>query len=401
MVDVTRVLVGLDEYEVLDAVDSDGGELVVTVQVARGEAPCPRCGVFSGRVKQRRIQRVRDALSFGRPTVLCWVKRRFRCDTPGCAGSFTESTTQVPPRARLTQRLRAAIARAARDRSTVAVAVDHRVSWWTAWRAIATAARALLAARPAAPPRHLGVDETTFRRPGRFMTGLVDLGSGRLWDLFEGRSKAVLAERLRLLGDDVVAIESVVIDPYAGYKAAVRELAPAAVRVADRLHIERLAAQALTDCRCRLQQQLTGHRGRTGDPLYAVRRDLIRARERLTGRARARLAAAFAADRSDELHCAWTLKEMLRDLYDADTRADAEAALDDWHRWAQVYDVAECNRLAKTLRAWQPELLAFFDTRLTNGRTEGRNLIVKQVKRQGFGYRNPDNYRLRVLYRCA
>jgi transposase len=34
------------------------------------------------------------------------------------------------------------------------------------------------------------------------------------------------------------------------------------------------------------------------------------------------------------------------------------------------------------------------------GQTEGRTLIIKQVKRQGFGYRNPDNYRLRVLYRC-
>jgi hypothetical protein len=44
----------------------------------------------------------------------------------------------------------------------------------------------------------------------------------------------VLAEPLRLLGDDVVAIESVVIDPYAGYKAAVCELAAGAVRVADR-----------------------------------------------------------------------------------------------------------------------------------------------------------------------
>ena len=59
------------------------------------------------------------------------------------------------------------------------------------------------------------------------------------------------------------------------------------------------------------------------------------------------------------------------------------------------------NRLAGTLRQWETEILAYFDTGLTNGATEGRNLIVKQVKRQGFGYTNADNYRLRVLYRCA
>ena len=58
-------------------------------------------------------------------------------------------------------------------------------------------------------------------------------------------------------------------------------------------------------------------------------------------------------------------------------------------------------RLAGTLSQWETEILAYFDTGLTNGATEGRNLIIKQVKRQGFGYTNPHNYRLRVLYRCA
>ena len=114
------------------------------------------------------------------------------------------------------------------------------------------------------------------------MTGLVDLDTSRLWDLIEGRSKNVLVSRLQLLGESVRDIEAVVIDPYAGYKAAVRDLAPHATRVADRFHIERLAAQALTEVRCRRQQDICGHRGRRGDPLWAVRRDLLGAREHLT-----------------------------------------------------------------------------------------------------------------------
>ena len=59
------------------------------------------------------------------------------------------------------------------------------------------------------------------------------------------------------------------------------------------------------------------------------------------------------------------------------------------------------RRLARTLRSWEPELLAYFDSRLTNGPTEGTNRIIKAVKRQGFGYTNAENYRWRVLYRCA
>src|SRR4051812_1686027 len=100
----------------MEAVERDDGVLEVHVEVARSEAPCPRCGTFTDRVKQRWCQRLRDGLSFERPTELVWHKRRFRCDTPGCRPTFTESTAQVPPRARLTTRLREALGRAGRTR---------------------------------------------------------------------------------------------------------------------------------------------------------------------------------------------------------------------------------------------------------------------------------------------
>ena len=225
--DVTRVLVGLGEYRVVDAVEDGDGVLVVTVEVPRAEAPCPDCGVFSGRVKQRRTQQVRDGLCFERPTVLVWHKRRFRCDTPDCRATFTESTAQVPSRARVTTRLRQAVGVDGRTRSTAEVATRFGVGWWTAWRAIAAAAAAHIEALPPGPPGRLGLDETTFRRPQRFATGIVNLDTGRLWDLVPGRSKSVVTQRLRALPPAALSdIADVVIDPFAGYKAAVRDLAP-------------------------------------------------------------------------------------------------------------------------------------------------------------------------------
>ena len=132
-----------------------------------------------------------------------------------------------------------------------------------------------------------------------------------------------------------------------------------------------------------------------------MRRDLLRARENLTDAAWERLQVVFRADCWDELECAWTLKEMLADLYTSADRPTADAALADWHHHAAAFDVAETNRLARTLRVWQPELLAYFDRQLTNGPTEGTNRIIKAVKRQGFGYTNTENYRHLVLYRFA
>ena len=125
--EAVRVLVGLDEFVVTGAFERDDGVLEVMVRARREQAACPRCGTFSGRVKQRRTQRVRDLHSFPRPVVLVWDKRSFRCDTPGCVKTFTESTAQVPARKRLTERLRRGVAAAALDRSTAAVARSFRV----------------------------------------------------------------------------------------------------------------------------------------------------------------------------------------------------------------------------------------------------------------------------------
>ena len=64
------VLVGLDEFEVLAARQRGDGVLEVEVRCRRAEAACPRCGMFSSRLKQRRVQRVRDLHCFARAVVL-------------------------------------------------------------------------------------------------------------------------------------------------------------------------------------------------------------------------------------------------------------------------------------------------------------------------------------------
>ena len=61
----------------------------------------------------------------------------------------------------------------------------------------------------------------------------------------------------------------------------------------------------------------------------------------------------------------------------------------------------ELIRLSRTVRPWQPQVLAWHATALTNGPTEAVNLLVKKVKRVGHGFRNFENYRLRLLLHCG
>jgi transposase len=99
---------------------------------------------------------------------------------------------------------------------------------------------------------------------------------------------------------------------------------------------------------------------------------------------------------------AWQGKELLRAIYAASDLAHARAALERFYRWSDGVEVAELSRLACTVRAWEAEILAFHATDgCSNGPTEAVNLLIKNVKRVGRGFRNFANYRLRLLLHCG
>ncbi len=77
---------------------------------------------------------------------------------------------------------------------------------------------------------------------------------------------------------------------------------------------------------------------------------------------------------------------------------EAERALDDAIDWCTTPGAStELRRLVKTLRRWREQILAHHHTGASNGPVEAANLMIKQVKRSGRGFRNFDNYRLRIL----
>lgn len=86
------------------------------------------------------------------------------------------------------------------------------------------------------------------------------------------------------------------MDGFAGYHSAAAKAMPEARTVMDPFHVVHLAADKLTVCRQRIQQATTGHRGRTGDPLYGIRRTLNTRAELLTDKQKVRLFKAFTAN---------------------------------------------------------------------------------------------------------
>ncbi|MCB1030660.1 MAG: ISL3 family transposase [Acidimicrobiales bacterium] len=405
--DLTRVLSGLWEYTVCDASETSDG-LVVEVIATRLDAPCPVCGTLSDRVKSYRISTVVDSSCFGRRCRLLVRRRAFRCVNAGCERkSFTEATSEVPRRARVTTRCRVQMGVAGRDCSTASVAAEFAVSWPTACKAIKAQAEQVIAQRPKTPPRRLGIDETRFWWKVPWLTGLVDLDTGELVEVIEGRTSKTVTDWLETLSDnDQQQIKVVVCDPHAGYRHAITTSLEQATVVVDRFHVAMLANKAVTDVRRRRIWEQQDRRGRKIDPGWRARKDLCRRVENVTDNGWSRIIAAMQADTGTDsiegdLAWTWAAKEHLTTIYDSSlNRAHAHRQLLWWYSYVADHPVPELVRLATTISKWENEFLAYFDTRATNGVTEGLNRIIKHVKRLGFGYQNTDNYRLKILYRC-
>jgi transposase len=228
------------------------------------------------------------------------------------------------------------------------------------------------------------------------------LRSRRLLDMVDGRSKMVFKTWLNRQSTTFRAgIEVVAMDGFTGFKTAVAETVPDAVAVMDPFHVVALAGDALERCRQRVQQQTRGHRGRTGDALYGIRRVLRTGSDLLTDRQRQRLTAVFATEQHVEVEATWGVYQRIVAAYRNHDRAAAETEL---KRIIATITAAvptaltELIRLGRTLERRAADVLAYFDRAGTsNGPTEAINGRLEHLRGSPLGFRNLTNYIARSL----
>ena len=408
------VMLGLAGFRLL-AVSEYEGELEQAVETTATEDFCRGCGVVA-RPHARRPVRVRDLPSGGRPVTIIWLKRVWRCVEAGCpAATWSETSASIRPRRSMTERARVeACRRVGQDGHDVAaVAAEFGVGWHTVMRAVREHG-APLVEDPArlAGVHAVGVDETAFlaanaRRHTRFVTGIIDLSTrpARLLDVVEDRTgNAVSAWVSGRAPAWRERVKVAALDPFRGYATALSTSLPHATRVLDAFHVTRLGLAAMDEVRRRVQRETFGHRGHRDDPLYRIRRLLRRAPETLTARGWDRLLAGLEdGDPHGEVAQAYMAAHELRDIYRrSHDLTEAKRRLHDVLQRCAFADIPELERLGRTLDSWREELLAYFTTGgVSNGPTEAVNLLIKRIKRIGFGFRNFDNYRRRLLLHCG
>ena len=416
------VLVGLEGLHVIGVDRDDGGWLVVEVESEPTPMGCPACGVVAhshGRVLVRLV----DAPAMGRPVRIFWRKRRWVCPDPGCpVGTFVEQDDRIAaPRSSLTTRAcRWAIEQIRREHASVN---GIRRQLGTGWRTVWDSIRPLLQAMDADPARFegvtiLGVDEHVWHhvstkpfeaggRGPKELTGMVDLTRdahgrtrARLLDLVPGRSGQAYKTWLTERGDAFRAgVQIATLDPFRGYKNAIDDQLEDARAVLDAFHVVKLATGVIDEVRRRVQQDIHGHRGRRDDPLYRIRNILRAGEEHLTDRQRARLDTAWTADeRHVEVELAWRCAQQVRSAYHQDSPAAGRKIAEKILQSFTSCPIPEVARLGRTLKQWRTEYLGYFDTNgASNGGTEAVNGLIELHRRVARGFRNRDNYRLRML----
>ena len=144
-----------------------------------------------------------------------------------------------------------------------------------------------------------------------------------------------------------------------------------------------------------------GHRGRSDDPLYGIRRVARTRAGLLTKKQQHRLAKVFADQRHVAFETTWSVYQDVIDAYQADQPAEGKkimTRLIDSLRTGVPTGLDELRTLGRTLNRLRDDILAFFDHPGTsNGPTEAVNGLLEHLRGTARGFRSLVNYVARCL----
>ena len=92
-----------------------------------------------------------------------------------------------------------------------------------------------------------------------------------------------------------------------------------------------------------------------------------------------------------------TVYEDLGQLWKQDTKEEAAEFLTDWIARVRATGIPQLTAAAQTFQDHQEGILAYYDYRITTGPLEGINNKIKTLKRQAYGFRDLEFFKLRIL----
>lgn len=354
---------------------------------------CPKCATECRTIYDHRTVRVKDSPVRNHAVTLILKKRRFFCTQ--CKKPFMEYISGIKKFKRTTERYKSHLLWACENFSDLKrVKSTLRCSSGYLYKTLYEQLELERKKKLYPWPKTIGIDEHSFKRNKQygfteFASMIVDYPNKRVLELVEGKTANELLHSLTHIKERH-NVENVIIDLCEAFRNFAKEYFPQAHIIADKFHVLKLLTPVLNKKR----KAIVGDR-RT----HVIGRLLLRNGYRLDYHTRMSILDWLCFH--PELKEIYQYKEALHRFYRIKGYRKAHEALIKMTDQMASSKIKEIQTLRKTLIKWREEILAYFFTGLTNGRTEGFNNLAKLVQRRAFGYKNFNNYRLRLLNACA
>ena len=242
--------------------------------------------------------------------------------------------------------------------------------------------------------RQIAIDEISIGHGHRYLTVVLDLESGAVVFIGEGKGADSLKPLWRKLRRSGAKVQAVATDMSPAYTLAVRENLPKAVHVLDRFHVVKLFNDQLADLRREVQRSVekVEHKKLLKGTLWL----LLKNPENLDPKHHERQRLEEALRINQPLATAYYLKEDLRQFWQQPGKRSAARFLEGWIARAQASGVTMLQRFAKTLQLHRTGLLAWYDYSISTGPLEGTNNKIKTMQRQAYGFRDQEFFKLKI-----
>ena len=370
-----------------------GGSLIFHIEKSPGKRRCSDCRSRDVALKGR-VKRKLRTLPIGRKKVFLQVHlHRLWCR--GCGALKLEPLIISDPKRRWTRALGRYVLGLLSCMTIEDVSRHLGMSWGTIKEIHVQALGARLKRRRLRHLRLIGVDEVAIRKGHSYLTVVVDLQTGEVVWVGEGRKTEALEPFMRKLKRAGAKIEAVAMDMWPAYIRAVSTHFGRDVIVFDRYHI-------MADYNKTLDLIRTTEAAKAGKEDRAVfkgaRYLLLKGSEKIADdwNARRRLDELLAVN--ETISTAYILKEELRQFWRCRNMEEARIFLSNWLSTAWASGIDLLARFANKLVRHMYGLLNYFKHRVTTGRVEGINNKIKVLKRQAYGYRDTEYFKLRIYF---
>ena len=380
------------ENQICTRTEYSQGGAILHIQTKENKICCPRCHkkdyVCSGTVT-----REFKSLPMGdRPITLRMTVQRIRCNHCGC--TIQEHIPFARAKCQYTKRLAVYIQSLCQYMTIKAVA-DHLGMSWNTVKEINKEYLRRKYGKPGLDGlKYIGIDEFAVKKGHVYMTIVADLESGQVVYVGDGKGKDALDGFWKRLSRSKCDIKAVSTDLSGAFISAVREHLPDATLVFDHFHVVKLANDALDKVRIDTYKELDSKE--KSSAIKGLRWILLGNGERLKSESAAeRLDQALKVNAN--LATSYYLKEELRRVWNQNGKEQAEVILFNWIKEARGSGIRHMTRLADTIEQHMDGLLAYYDYKISSGKVEGINNKIKTIKRQAFGFRDSDYFKLRIL----